>query len=266
VELAIKGGGPDNITCIVADVVDTDSAPRPPSEVSVLAGAASNGAPGTRLRTNSPAGRAHVLTQTAPQAAVVIDHDDPAPRAATTAPGGGAGHRRRWPIVTSVLLLLVIVIVGGGYAGWRYTQDQYYVGAHDGQVVIFRGVNQTVAGIALSHVFEHTGIPLDKVPTTDKQSITSTILATSLADARRIVGNVRSGYQACQTAYSKRAAYVQKLQQYRTALAAYKKKYGTDKPKKVHGKTVHPPTPPKGPKPAIPPDCPAQATGSGGSS
>jgi serine/threonine protein phosphatase PrpC len=266
VELAIKGGGPDNITCIVADVVDTDSAPRPPSEVSVLAGAASNGAPGTRLRTNSPAGRAHVLTQTAPQAAVVIDHDDPAPRAATTAPSHGVGHRRRWPIVTSVLLLLVIVIVGGGYAGWRYTQDQYYVGAHDGQVVIFRGVNQTVAGIALSHVFEHTDIPLDKVPTTDKQSITSTILATSLADARRIIGNIRSGYQACQTANTKRAAYVQKLQQYRDALAAYKKKYGTDKPKRVHGKTVHPPTPPKGSKPAIPPDCPAQAAGSGGSS
>jgi PPM family protein phosphatase len=266
VELAIKGGGPDNITCIVADVVDSDSAPRPPSEVSVLAGAASNGAPNTRLRTNSPAGRAHVLTQTAPQAAVVIDHDDPAPRAAIAEPSHGVRHRRRWPIVTSVLVLLVIVIVGGGYAGWRYTQNQYYVGARDGQVAIFRGVNQTVAGIALSHVFEHTNIPLDKVPTTDKQSIQSTIAATSLADARRIVGTIRRGYQNCQTAYARRSSFLAEEQQYRDALQAYKKKYGTDKPKRVHGKTVHPPTRPKGPAPAVPPDCPAQPAGSGGSS
>ena len=40
IDLAIKGGGPDNITCIVADVVDSATAVRPPSEVSVLAGAA----------------------------------------------------------------------------------------------------------------------------------------------------------------------------------------------------------------------------------
>jgi len=159
----------------------------------------------------------------------------------------------------------VIVIVGGGYAGWRYTQNQYYVGAHNGEVVIFRGVNQTVAGIALSHVSEQTGIPLDKVPATDRQSITSTILATSRADAQRIVGNIRNVYQACQTAYGKRAAYNKKVQQYRAALASYKRKYGTDKPKKVHGKTVHPPTAPKGSAPPIPPDCPAQSAGSGGS-
>ena len=43
IELAIRGGGPDNITCIVADVVDSATAPLPPSEVSVVVGAASNG-------------------------------------------------------------------------------------------------------------------------------------------------------------------------------------------------------------------------------
>ena len=43
IDLAIKGGGPDNITCIVADVVDSTTAVHPPTAVSVLAGAASNG-------------------------------------------------------------------------------------------------------------------------------------------------------------------------------------------------------------------------------
>src|SRR5262249_22345645 len=122
VELAIKGGGPDNITCIVADVVDRSAAPGPPGEKSVLAGEASNGAARPMLRTNSPAGRAHVLTQTTPQAAIVISHDDPAPQSADGERDGGRGHevhgRRRWPIVTSVLALLVLLVVGGGYAGW----------------------------------------------------------------------------------------------------------------------------------------------------
>jgi serine/threonine protein phosphatase PrpC len=40
IELAIRGGGPDNITCIVADVVDTATSRWPPTTAPVLAGAA----------------------------------------------------------------------------------------------------------------------------------------------------------------------------------------------------------------------------------
>jgi PPM family protein phosphatase len=162
VELAIKGGGPDNITCIVADVVDTASALRPPSTGSVLAGAASNGGRPMLLRTNSPAARAHALSQTTPQAAIVVDHDDPAPRRRQPddEPEDEPHSRRRWPLVTSILVLLLIVIVGGGYFGWRYTQTQYYVGTDGSNVAIYQGVNQSVLGIRLSHVYERTYSPL----------------------------------------------------------------------------------------------------------
>src|SRR5438132_10974450 len=40
IELALHGGGPDNITCIVADVVDTATSRVPPTGAPVLAGAA----------------------------------------------------------------------------------------------------------------------------------------------------------------------------------------------------------------------------------
>jgi PPM family protein phosphatase len=40
IDLAIHGGGPDNITCIVADVVDTATTRLPPTTTPVLAGAA----------------------------------------------------------------------------------------------------------------------------------------------------------------------------------------------------------------------------------
>jgi PPM family protein phosphatase len=266
VELAIRGGGPDNITCIVADVVDSATAVRPPSEVSVLAGAASNGTGGPPLRTDSPAGRAHVLTQTAPQAAIVVAHDDPVPRTASgddlDEPGPA---RRRWPIVKSLVALLLIVVVGGGYAAWRYTQTQYYVGADTtGKVAIFRGINQNVAGLSLSSVYQRTGIPLAKVPVTDQAQIRSTITASSLGHAQRIVGNIRSDYQTCEAAYTALNRYQVRLNRYHAALAAYQKKYHTTKVKTRAGKVVA--TPPAAPQqPAAQPDCPPQsATSAGG--
>jgi serine/threonine protein phosphatase PrpC len=244
IELAIRGGGPDNITCIVADVVDSATAPLPPSDVSVMVGAASNGTGRLPLRTDSPAGRAHLLTQTAPQAAIAVAHDDPVPRA----PGAhaSAGRRRRWPLVTSALTVLVILVIGGAYAGWRYTQDQYYVGADGGKVVIYRGITQKVAWVNLTKVYQQTSIPLAMLPTTDIQSIRSTIPAGGLADAQRIVGNIRSDYQRCQNAY-KSVQVWQKL----------------PVKKNAKGKVI-----PKPPEPTIPPDCPPMpvSTATGGSS
>ncbi len=63
IELAIRSGGPDNITCIVADVVDTGTGPVPPSRTPIVVGAASNTDGRPPLRTDSPASRAHQLTQ-----------------------------------------------------------------------------------------------------------------------------------------------------------------------------------------------------------
>jgi len=53
-------------------------------------------------------------------------------------------------VMTSLVVLLAVVVVGG-FIGWRWTQGQYYVGADSkGQVVIYRGVSQRIAGISLS--------------------------------------------------------------------------------------------------------------------
>jgi PPM family protein phosphatase len=239
IELAIRGGGPDNITCIVADVVDSATAALPPSDVSVVVGAASNGSGRLPLHTDSPAGRAHLLTQTAPQAAIAVAlaHDDPVPRTAGSH-AHDSGRRRRWPLVTSALVVLVVLIVGGAYAGWRYTQDQYYVGTDSGKVVIYRGIMQKVAWVNLSKVYRQTSIPLAMLPSTDVQSIRSTIQASGLTDAQRIVGNIRSDYQRCQNAYQ--------------AVQAWEKL----PVKKVKNKVV-----PKPPEPTIPPDCPPMPAG-----
>jgi PPM family protein phosphatase len=71
VELAIRGGGPDNITVIVADVIDTRKGRAAPTWQPVFAGAAANGAPADlRARQSSPATRAMRLSRTAPQSTV----------------------------------------------------------------------------------------------------------------------------------------------------------------------------------------------------
>jgi protein phosphatase len=267
VELAIRGGGPDNITCIVADVVDSASVPRMPDKSSLLAGAASNGGR-PMIRTDSPAARAHLLSQTKPQAAIVVDHDDPAP---------GMRHddedteppRRRLPIVRSLIVLLLILIIGGGYLGWRYTQDQYYVGTDGGQVAIFQGVDQTVAGVNLSHVYRRTNIPLAGVPY--QGQIRATVSATSRSNALEIVANIRKQYQACLTGYAAVQKYNTDFSKYQAAKAAYKKKWGDLQPHKLpkNGGTVHAPQFSET-QPTTPAGCPGPSatsgTGAGGAS
>jgi PPM family protein phosphatase len=255
VELAIRGGGPDNITCIVADVVDSATALLPPSEASVMVGAASNGSGGGPFRTDSPAGRAHLLTRTAPQVAVAIAHDDPAPGQPTDGDDEHGGHRRRkrrFPLVTSALVILVVLVVGGVYAGWRYTQSQYYVGEDGGKVVIFRGINQTVAGIKLYSVVQRFNIPVASLPSMDASTVHATITSNSgLAGARTSVQTIQTDYQHCQAAYA--------------ALRKWEATPPTTK-KVRHGKKIVTEKV-RQPKPTIPAECPAPAsaaTGTGG--
>ena len=256
IELAIRGGGPDNITCIVADVVE--SPPEPPAgQAYRVVGAASNGDGRPRLRTDSPAGRAHLLTRGSAPGTGVTAITRPAGTAAdgqaaraepeAQADSEAADHRaprRRWPVVTSILIILVIVIVGGGYAGWRYTQSQYYVGTDGQQVIIYRGVNQKVLGMSLSGVYSRTGIKLSQVPATDKPAVVSATAPGSLTDARKTVASIRQTI-TCNNYY---AAYANWL--------AHKPKPTT---KKVGKKTVTT-TPAYRPAPTTPKGCTPQGT------
>jgi PPM family protein phosphatase len=254
IRLANNGGGPDNITCIVADVVDSDAEP-PTGQVSMVVGAVSNGDSQPRPRTDSPAGRAHLLTRAGAPAAGVTAITRPAAadgQAARAEPEareepGTDGHRaprRRWPVVTTILIVLVIVIVGGGYVGWRYTQSQYYVGTDGTQVIIYRGVNQKVLGMSLSGVYSRTGIPLSQVPANDKPAVVSATAPGSLTDARKTVASIRQTI----TCNNYDAAYA--------SWVAHKPKPTT---KKVGKKTVTT-TPPYRAAPKTPTGCTPQGT------
>jgi serine/threonine protein phosphatase PrpC len=247
IELALHGGGPDNITCIVADVVDTATSQVAPTATPVMAGAAGNlhdprlstdgTGPGPADGGFGPAegGLGNHYTgiyetnglpsTTGPQPMVAVDDLDPtgipldldsengtdltAIRARRSHRAQPRRVRRRWPIVTTSLVVLLAVVVGGGYIAWRWSQDQYYVGADGkGQVVIYRGVNQRIAGISLSHPYQQTGIQLAQVPAPYRQTVVATDAASNLSGARAIVANVQKAVSTCQQAYLDRQAWM----------------------------------------------------------
>jgi hypothetical protein len=133
-------------------------------------------------------------------------------------------HRRRWPIVTTSLVVLLAVIIGGGYVAWRWSQDQYYVGADSkGEVVIYRGVNQRIVGISLSKPYEVTEIRLSQVPSPYQQTVTATDAASSLSDAQAIVTNVAAAVSTCKQQYTALESWATQENQYQAKLALAKK-------------------------------------------
>lgn len=83
--------------------------------------------------------------------------------------------------------LAAAAIVLAGWLGYRWTQMHYYVGVSDGNVAIFRGVQQSIGPISLSHVHQTTAISVDELPLYQRDAVESTISADSLRDAQRIV-------------------------------------------------------------------------------
>ena len=126
--------------------------------------------------------------------------------------------------------------------------------ADGGQVVIFRGINQSAAGINLSSVARRFDIPVSGLPATDANTVRATIMSsTGMAGALKIVDSIKQDYVRCQTAY-------QALQKWKTTKPTTVKV-------KAKGKTTTKQVKP--PEPTIPADCPAPgstATGTGGTS
>ncbi|MGH3149736.1 MAG: hypothetical protein ACRDOB_03265, partial [Streptosporangiaceae bacterium] len=261
IDLAIHGGGPDNITCIVADVVDTATTRLPLTTAPVLAGAAAS------------LGDLRMADGTGPFG-IVEDHHEDNVRAARTAPQpavadldpmmtaavipvpvsengadprltrarrshraqprrsrGSRPRRRRWPIVTTALVVLLAVVVGGGYIFYRVSQEQYYVAANrSGQVVIYRGISQHIAGFSWSSPFEMTGIELAQVPSNYQQTVKTAYSTGSLTQVRSTVTNIRTAVDTCRNAYAALQTWATAVNNYNTELTqAHKARKPTNK-------------------------------------
>ncbi len=244
VNQAIANGGPDNITCIVADVVDTVTGPVPPSRESKLAGAAA--APDAMALlggSHVERGATSIHSVNGHHAAMIADDDDL---------DDDVRAKRHWPLVTSILAVLVVLVIGGLFVGWRITQGQYYVDTDGAHVIIYRGISDEIAGLHLSSLYKQTDIPASAVPT-DLQLPTS---PGSLAKAEQTVTTIQQRW-TCQQTTQAQAQWTTRDQAYIKTKAAWERKYGHAK----RGAKV--PAAPLGPgtEPAMPSYCAALGVG-----
>ncbi len=169
VELALRGGGPDNVTVIVSDVVNAQPGDVI-DDVPVVAGAFVDPSAADIPGTDSPAERAAHISR--PHKTVAAQ--EPPPR------------RRRWRGIAIVAGILALVAVGlGGTYAWA--QTQYYVGRAGSEVVIYRGVNASFGPLKFSEVYENTDLKLDDLTPSARDQVVSGITAQDQKDAKRIV-------------------------------------------------------------------------------
>jgi PPM family protein phosphatase len=116
IDLANRGGGPDNITCIVADVVESGTDPVP--DRPVVAGAAANATRRAEAPPEeTPARRA---CDTPTSMTPTIDEED-GDEEDDFADEEARPRRRRWPWAFG-MIILVLIVADAGYAGYQYTQ------------------------------------------------------------------------------------------------------------------------------------------------
>ncbi len=172
VELALRAGGPDNVTCIVADVIDVpygDDAP-------VMDGAVGGNRGQREPNHTSPASRAATL--------------NPRPTPEDTVPDRPARPRRSRLRPAFGLALLLIVIAGGGYGLWRWTQAQYFVAAEGEQVAVYRGINSSVGPVHLYSVVDTNPMRLDDLVQVARRQVQDGIPADNRAQAEAIVARL----------------------------------------------------------------------------
>lgn len=194
VELALSRGAPDNVTVVVAHVVEGSDAPSAP----VVVGAA--GEP--RVRARLP--RVHFpddaqVDPNAPDLPPVPDGGPPTselPMVDAGAPGtaGQPWSRRRrtltWVVgAAAAVLVAVLAIV---LIGTAWVRSQWYVGTTDGAVAVYQGVSTFPS---LSTLVAVTDIPVADLPPLEAGLVTNGISAQGREGADAIVAGLRD--RAC---------------------------------------------------------------------
>ncbi|HET9144343.1 PP2C family protein-serine/threonine phosphatase [Actinophytocola sp.] len=190
IELALKGGGPDNVTVIIADVVDVDFGEDAP----IVGGAAGNSAD-EQPPPDSPAARAGAITAPRIQPVRVDPPEEP--------PDPRIKRRKRIRLVV-ILLVLGMLVAAGAVAGIIAVNRQYFVGeGENGEIAIFQGVRGSILGISLNSQVEGScdpGAVCDKRYVEDLQAAgqdsvrSGTESFESIREAREFIQELRSRY------------------------------------------------------------------------
>jgi serine/threonine protein phosphatase PrpC len=182
IELALRSGGPDNITVIVADVVE-DTGGRGRLDP-VIDGAAGDNVGQRQVDPRSAAGRA-----------ALADPQPPSPPPPTPPTGGGSSARRRPLRLLLVAVAALVVVVAGAVGTYVWALGHWFVGVDgngdDEQVAVFRGLDVSIVGFDFYEVDRGTGMALTDLTPAARSRVRGGITADDAGDADRILAALR---------------------------------------------------------------------------
>lgn len=169
IRVAHLEGGLDNITIIIADVVEGE----PDGEPQILGAAELIDIEAVNSESTLVQRLAEQLPDAAPVEGEVVRYSP------TTRRRGLA-----WLKVLAAVLVPLLIVGSGGFLWYSYTQEQYYVGAHDQYLGIYQGVPDPVFGLPLSRLVQPDATLVSDLPTYYQEQVKQTLPASSLDGAR----------------------------------------------------------------------------------
>jgi PPM family protein phosphatase len=197
VRASLEAGSSDNVTCVVADVVDADApAADPDTSAAVTTGPMLVGAAAEQPRRTGAASksffRGHRGGDTGELEPVRDSGDNLDPEELRYAPR--PPRRLTWLRRALALLVALAVVAVLAVLAYRWTQDQYYVAAHDDKVAIYQGVQADVPGLTLHSLVRDTDVTLAALPGYRAEQVRDGIAADSLQDAQDVVRNLKEDF------------------------------------------------------------------------
>ncbi len=230
VDLALEAGAPDNVTVVVADVVEADDAEvvRETREaIPVVVGAAGErrnraALPGLQFpddvgpaeeadeepTPSGPAVAGGLVARGADRGQAEGDGSAPGPATGSVPATSGdedAGPaqppgfvRRHLGLIAGLAVTLALLVIGLiGFLWWL--SSQWFVGVEAGYVAVYQGVPQQLAGVSLNRVTSQSAVEVTSLPYYYQQQLEKTIEATTQADAGRIVANLEKSAADCRS-------------------------------------------------------------------
>lgn len=185
ISLALAGGAPDNVTVVLADVLDDEQLPADmhvPNEPIVVGSAAADYFSPTRAGKSS-----------AGQAAALLEERAPVPAVEAPAGTSRSAHFIGRIIARIAIALLVLGIIGvSAWGGYNWTQTQYFVAPSGQYVAIYQGIPQQIGALSLFHVQQVTDLKVAQLTATAQKRLEAPITRTSLKEAQLVVENLRT--------------------------------------------------------------------------
>ncbi len=191
IDAALQRGAPDNVTVIVADVVessDESDTGEVPGATTAIAGTAAGAARVAGEQGGSPPTEdldTPEELRAEPEVAKIGD----GPGAAVAGAGGPSDEDdeappRRIPTWLGFLIAILVILIGSLIVVLLWLRGQWYVGTSDGEVAIYQGIPESIGSVELSRVDSTTDIAVADLQGPARSRVEDTIPVDSREQAQ----------------------------------------------------------------------------------